>query len=181
LRIKLAVLPICFFVFFCYLFCIDAQALEQKTEDLSASVEVAPVFSLSLDNPNLAFGLIGPDTIKVLGEGRYFNEVRCRSNSGRPWSLKAHLVSLSVLEKDYALSRSNMKWNVAEHTGSAQPLGKSNFQPFSQDPVLIYTSLGDDNRGKEVILRFQYSLSVPADAPAGEYIGQVIFTMVENP
>jgi hypothetical protein len=150
-------------------------------EDLSASVEVTAVFSLSLDNPNLAFGLIGPGKTEVLGQGRFFNEIRCRSNSGRTWYLKVNLISLRLLEKEYFLSPSNLKWKVVESTGSAEPLGRLEFKEFSEQPVLIYASDGDDNRGKEVILRFQYSLSSPADAPAGNYVGQIIFTMSESP
>lgn len=150
-------------------------------EDLSASVEVGGVFSLSLDNPNLAFGSIGPGKTEVLGEGRFFNELKCRSNSGRTWYLKANLVSLRLLEKEYFLPAANLKWKVVESTGSSQTLGRLDFQEFSDQPILIYVSEGDDNKGKEVILRFQYSLFSPLDAPAGNYAGQIIFTMAESP
>lgn len=164
------------------LFFLEAQALEEKIEDLSASVEVAPIFSLSLDNPNLAFSLIGPGKTEILGEGRFFNELKCRSNSGRTWYLKAQLVSLKLLEKDYSLPAPNLKWKVVESSGSAEPLGgRVEFEGFSNEPLLIYASYGDDNRGKEVILRFQYSLSCPLEAPAGNYIGSIIFTLTESP
>lgn len=164
------------------LFCNEAKGLEERFEDLSASVEVGGTFGLSLDNPNLAFGLIGPGKTVVLGEGRFLNEVRCRSNSGRTWYLKAHLVSLKLLERDYSLDPSNLKFKVVESTGSAPPLsGKLDFGGFSHQPLLIYASQGDDNKGKEVTLRFQYSLSCPLDVPAGNYIGSIIFTMTESP
>lgn len=171
-------------VFF-YLFYLRAEtealALEIKMEDLSASVEVAPTFNLSLDNPNLAFGLISPGHTKILGEGRFFNEIRCRSNSGRTWYLKTQLVSLRLLEKAYSIPPSSLKWKVVESTGSNPSLTRFDFQPFSDQIMLIYASESDDNRGKEVILRFQYSLDSPADAPAGNYVGQIIFTMAESP
>lgn len=160
---------------------LTTQALEIKVEDLSASVTVAPVFSLALDNPNLAFGLIKSGETKVLGLGRYFNEVRCRSNYGRPWVLKVQLTSLGLLEKQYSISGSNLKWKVVESTGSAEPIGGLEFKEFSDVSMLLYASLGDDNRGKEIVLRFQYSLTIPIEAPAGNYVGQLVFTMTENP
>jgi hypothetical protein len=172
---------ILFFCGYISLSLLEVQALEQKVDDLSASVEVVSVFNLSLDNSNLAFGLISPGKEKVLGEGRFFNELRCCSNSGRTWYLKAHLISLKLLEKDYSLAPSNLKWKVVESTGSAEPLGRLEFKEFSEQPILIYASQGEDNRGKEVILRFQYNLSSPLDAPTGNYVGQIIFTMAESP
>ncbi len=166
-------------VFFFYLS--EALPFEQKVDDLSAAVEVASVFSLSLDNPNLAFGLVSPGETKILGEGSFFNELKCRSNSGRPWYLKVQLVSLRLLEKPFVLPLSYSKFKVVESSGSGEPQAKLGFQEFSEQAALIYVSQGEDNRGKEVILKFQYSLSSPMDAPAGNYIGQVTFTMAENP
>lgn len=165
---------------FCFL-SYRAEALEEKVNDLSVSVGVAPVFSLSLDNPNLSFGLVNPGRIKVLGEGRFFNEIRCRSNSVRNWYLKAQLVSLKVLEKNYSLQPSCLKYRIADLQGSAVEYARLDFREFSEQPFLIYVSQAEDNRGKEVILRLQYSLTPPLEAPAGNYIGQIIFTMTESP
>lgn len=172
------ILWVCSFFVFFYL---PAEALDLKIEDLSASVEVASTFGLSLDNPNLAFGLISPGQTKILGEGRFFNQIKCRSNSGRPWYIKAQLLSLRSSQKAFSLSLSSLKWKIAELTGSNRTAAQYAFQPFSSQPALIYTSQEDDNRGREVTLGLQYSLVLPADAPAGEYVGQVIFTMAETP
>ncbi len=165
----------------CLFLCATAEALELKMDDISASVEVAPTFGVSLDNPSLYFGLIKPGDTKILGEGRFFNQIRCRSNSGRPWFVKAQIVSLSLLEKEYALPVGNLKWKVTESTGSAQPTGGYDFQPFSTEPLLLYASQGEDDAGKEVVLYMQYSLTSPPDAPAGNYAGQIVFTMAESP
>lgn len=180
MRNRRLVLFLCSWACLC-LFSYNAQALEEKVKDLSVSVEVVPVFSLSLDNPNLTFGLVSPGQTKVLGEGRFFNEIRCRSNSGRSWYLKAQLISLKVLERNYSLAPSCLKYKIAELQGSAREYGRSNFREFSEGTFLIYASQGEDNRGKEVILRFQYFLSPPSEAPAGNYVGQVVFTMAESP
>jgi len=157
-----------------------AEALELKLEDLSASVEVAAVFSLSLDNPHLAFGLINPGENKILGEGHFFHEAKCRSNNGRSWYLKAQLISLRLLGKEYSLPYSCLKWKISESTGAYRQQTGSDFTAFSSEPELVYTSEGDDPKGREVILRFQYSLTLPREAPAGNYVGQIIFTMTEG-
>ena len=170
-----------FFLAFLFLYAQESGALEQKIQDLTASVEVVPVFSLSLDNPNLSFGMIGPGQTKTLGEGYYFNEVKCRSNSGRNWYLKMQLTSLQLLGKEYHLSTPSLKWKVIGNTGSAEPVGKMRFEDFSAQPILLYASLGDDNKGKEVALKFQYQLALSADAPAGTYVGQIMFTLAESP
>ena len=157
-------------------------ALEERTEDLSASVEVASVFSLDLSKAGLAFNDISPGKTRILGEGRGFNEIRCRSNSGRPWYLKAQVMSLRHVQGASDLPVSSLKWKVVDSTGSGEPVGgRSDFHEFSEQPALIYASRGDDDRGHEVVLRFQYSLSAPPDALAGTYAGQVVFTMVESP
>ena len=155
-------------------------ALDQKFEDLSASVEVAPVFSFSLDKSHLAFGVVGPKTTKVLGEDRFYNQVTCRANSGRPWYLKVQLLSLKQTGGGTSLDPSSLKWKLVESTGAARPL-HVDFESFASDPVVVYTSDGDDTRGQEVVLRFQYSLTTPLNVPAGNYIGEVIFTMAESP
>lgn len=160
---------------------LTAWALEVKIEDLSAAVEVASVFSLSLDNPNLAFGTLKGGETKVLGEGRYFNQLICRSNSGRPWRLNAHLISLGILERQYNIASSNLKWKIIETTGFGETSGRLEFKEFSQQPLIIYTAQGDDLKGKEIILRLQYSLSAPEGSPAGNYVGQIMFTMTEYP
>ena len=157
-----------------------AEALDRKFEDLSASVEVAPVISFVLDNPHLAFGLVGPRTTKVLGEGRYYNQVTCRSNSGRSWYLKAQLLSLKQMGGGTSLDPSGLKWKLVESTGAAGS-NPADFQPFASDPVLVYASQGDDTKGQEVVLRFQYSLTTPLESQAGNYIGEVLFTMAESP
>ena len=156
------------------------EALDQKFEDLSASVEVAPVFSASLDTLHLAFGVVGPKTTKIIGEGRYYNQVTCRSNSGRPWYLKGQLLFLKQMGSGPSLEPSSLKWKLVDSTSTARPQ-HVDFEPFSPDPAIVYTSQGDDTRGQEVVLRFQYSLTTPLEAPAGNYIGEVIFTMAESP
>jgi len=165
----------------CFLLYAQAEALDYKTDDISASVEVLPTFGISLDNLNLYFGLIQPGSTKILGEGTFFNQIHCRSNSGRPWFLKAQVVSLSLMEKPYKVPAGNLKWKVTQCTGSAQPAGGYDFQSLTEEPLLMYASQGDDDFGKDVVLSMQYSLQSPSDAPAGTYSGQIVFTMAESP
>ncbi len=117
-----------------------------------------------------------------MGEGRFFNELRCRSNSGRPWYLKTQLVSLRHADQLYLLPAEQLKWRVAEAVGDGAPVGgETAFVGFSDQSTLLYRGQGEDVEGREVVLRLQYSLSTPADAPAGHYIGQLLFTMAESP
>ena len=158
------------------------DALEQQVDDLPASVEIRPVFRFSLDNPNIAFGSLSSGSTSVLGSGHFFNEVRCRSNAGRSWYLKAQLLSLKHLDTNEPLAPSHLQWKIVESTGAGEPTGgRQAFHPFAEEPVLLYASQGDDQRGNEVVLRFQYSLTTPPEARAGNYVGQIIFTMAESP
>lgn len=159
-----------------------AEGLEERFEDLSVSVEVAPTFGLSLSNPFLVFPHASPGQAEVLGQGQFFNEVRCRSNSGHAWHLQAQVVSLKNLERNYVLPASQLQWKVVETTGvSPAARGQFDFEPFSEQPMLMYAGHGDEAKGHELVLRLQYRLVTPPDAPAGNYTGQIIFTMTETP
>ena len=159
-----------------------AHALEEHYADLPVSVEVASVFNVSLDNPQLIFQHVRPGQTDLLGEGRFFNELTCRANSGRPWYLKAQLLALKHVGRDYTLPASRLQWKVVEAMGAATPpAGRGEFQAFTDGPVVIYASQGDARLGSTVVIRMQYGLSCPLDAPAGDYVGEIIFTMTESP
>lgn len=160
---------------------VPAQALEERIQDLSASVEVGAVFGVDVSQSHLAFQEVSPGTTKILGEGRHYNQVVCRSNSGRPWYLKAHIVSLTQVGGRRSLPFDALKWQIVDSTGFGHSTGGADFQPFSDAPALLYVGAGDDLRGHEVVLKLQYSLTAPFDAPAGSYAGQIIFTMAETP
>jgi len=158
------------------------EGLEQEFEDLSASVEVAGVFSLSLSKAELFFTDMTPGEAKVLGEEGHFHEIRCRSNSGSPWSVKAEVTSLAHVDGKADLPPSSMAWRVVQSTGSGEGIGEGReFRPFAEGPVLIYVSGGDDDRGQPVTLRLQYRLLLPPQAWAGTYVGRLVFTMSEAP
>jgi len=158
------------------------HALEERFEDLSASVEVAGVFGVDVSQAFLTFQSVSPGQTVILGEGHFYNQVTCRSNYGRPWHLKAELVSLKHTAADRTLPPAALKWRLVDSTGVGQSPGAAGaFQPFSADPVLIYTGAGEDLRGRAVGLQFQYSLDAPPSTLAGTYVGQIIFTMTETP
>ena len=160
----------------------SSSALEERVEDLSASVEIASVFRLTLDKPQLTFHNVTPDQPTILGKDRWFNEIHGRSNSGRPWFPNAQVIGLRHISGGSELPPSALQWKVVEMTGSGEIIGgRSEFQPFAEQSTVIYASRGLDDHGQEVILRLQYSLAVPSDALAGSYVGQIVFTMAENP
>lgn len=153
-------------------------ALEERFEDLSASVQVEALFGLDAADTTLSFTDLGPGETKVLGEGRPY-QVTCRSNSGRPWYLKAELRSLQHTGGGGSLPAPNLQWRIISSTGAASV--PSRFQEFTEQPVLIYASQGADQRGRPVTLNFHYSLTAPSSALAGTYVGHIVFTMSETP
>ncbi len=157
------------------------SALEERFEDLSASVEVASDFGVDVPQAFLTFTNVSSGRTSILGESRFFNEVTCRSNTGRPWYLKAHLVTLKHTGTNRALPASTLRWKIVGSTGSGSSTGRTDFQPFAEQPETIYESRGDDHRGRSVVLQFQYSLTPPPSSLAGTYVGQIVFTMAENP
>ena len=158
---------------------IQARALQEQFEDLSATVEVGGVFGLDVPQTFLAFHNLSPGETRMLGEGQP-HEVRCRSNSGRPWYLKAQVISLRDTATGRALAVSYLKWRIIDSTGDGSTTG-GEFREFTEQSSLIYASHGLDEKGREVVLKFQYSLTSPPTAIAGTYVGQIIFTMAENP
>ena len=158
-----------------------ASALDERSEDLSASVEVATDFGVDVTQAFLTFPNVSPGQTSALGENRFFNEVKCRSNAGRPWFLKAQLITLKHTDTDQIWPASSLRWKIVGSTGSGSSTGLTDFQPFSELPETIYDSSGNDERGRSVVLQFQYSLTPPPDSLAGTYVGQIVFTMTENP
>ena len=159
----------------------SVEALEERIEDLQASVEVAQIFGVSLSNPTLTFHQSSPGKTEVLGENGFFHEVICRSNTGRPWHLNAQLLSLKHTSMSATLPPSALKWRTVDVLGGANPeQSRGAFMELSTQPAVIYMSQGDDQRGRLVTIRLQYSLTCPATAPAGAYIGQIVFTMTEG-
>ena len=158
-----------------------ASALEERYEDLTASVEVASDFGVDVAQAFLTFPNVSPGLTSILGENRFFNEVKCRSNTGRSWYLTAHLVTLKHTGTNRVLPASTLQWKIVGSTGSGSSAGRTAFQPFSEQSETIYESGGDDSRGRSVSLQFQYSLTPPPSSLAGTYVGQIVFTMAENP
>ena len=158
------------------------EALEERFEDLSASVEVGGVFGVDVAEAVLTFQNVAPGQVAFLGRGRFDNEVTCRSNYGRPWQLRAQLISLRHTAADRALPPSALQWRLVDSTGIGRsPVGSGAFQPFSESAVAVYLAEGDDLRGQPVALRFQYRLAAPPSTLAGTYVGQVVYTMTEGP
>ena len=112
-------------------------ALEERSEDLSASVEVASDFGVDATQAFLTFPNVSPGKTSTLGENRFFNEVKCRSNAGRPWFLKAQLVTLKHTDTNHTLPPSSLRWKIVGSTGSGSSAGLTDFQPFSELPETI--------------------------------------------
>ena len=159
-----------------------SEALEERFEDLSASVEIAGVFGVDVAQAVLTFPNVVPGQPAVLGKGGFDNQVTCRSNYGRPWQLRAQLVSLKHTTTDRVLPPGALQWRLVGSTGSGSSPGASGaFQPFSESAAAVYLAAGEDLRGRPATLQFQYRLLPPPSTLAGTYVGQVIYTLTEGP
>ena len=156
------------------------MALEEQTDTLSASVEVAPVFRVSLSQPALVFSSIESGHSEVLGAGPPFHDIICRSNNGRVWSRRGRVIMLRHAQQPYNLTPAALAWNLVDVMGRPLASPSHGFTPFSDSAQVLYVSEGDAVAGREMVLRFQYRLTIPPGAPAGNYIGQVVFTMSED-
>lgn len=156
-----------------------AWAISERFQDLPASVDVAQVFGLDVTRSSLTFENAQPGRDTVIGSGGSLNQVTCRSNTGRSWYLKAQVRSLTHLQQAIDLPTGSLKWRVTSSTGQGE-ISQRDFRGFSDEAAVIYAAAGDDLRGRQVALSFEYSLTVPSNAPAGTYVGQLVFTMVEN-
>lgn len=153
-----------------------ALQADEIFEDITGSVIVGVTFEITGANVPIDFGLIQPEEEVILYPDRYFNEVRCRSNSGKTWYLKAFCKNL---EGTFAsISSKHLKFRIYRTDG--QGTYSTEWMEFSDKPVLIYTSAGNDNLGKEVRLQFVYKFRPPPKVPGGNYTASVSFIMTER-
>ncbi len=151
---------------------------EQVDQDMYAQVYVNPIFTLSLDNANISFGYSDPGKTIELKPDTYYNLVKCRSNKGKTWYLKVSIMG-EIAGPQPPISLDSFKWKVFRSTGDGVP--QTGWQPFTKEPVLVYTSGPGDNTGAEVIVQFQYKLDMPASATGGYYSVKVLYSMTDIP
>ncbi len=150
----------------------------QDSEDVFASVFVLPNFSIDIDNNYLDFGLVNPGESVTLKPGTYYNSLRCVSNKGTRYYLKIHILGEIIGPKGNKIPPSSFKWKVYGLSGSGTVI--TEWQEFSDKPVLVYTSGAEDEMGSEVIIRFQYKLDLPASARGGRYSLKVAYLLTEE-
>ena len=154
-------------------------AYQERFKDLYSSVVVGATFKLTVDNSAMDFGFINPGQSYELYPNRYYNEVTCLSNTGKPWYLKMSLVTGLHGAKGSVIPKKNLTWSVySVEGGGAKPEGWS---PFEDTPVLIYSATSEDSRGEPVKVRLKYKLDVPGDVTADSYATTIIYSMTETP
>ncbi len=157
----------------------SAYAIEERFEDVVATVVVGSVFKLSIDNDHLDFGLIKPGKTVQLYPGRHYNQVAAVSNNGNIWYLKMAVTSGIQGTKGDNIPNDRLKWRVTSVDGDGVAVGDWN--SFTDGPVLVYVSGPQDTRGNEVKIYLQYALDVPADATSGNYQAAIFYTITESP
>lgn len=167
-----------FIIIFILSICIcDLANTEEKYKDITVSVVVNSTFKVSADSVPIDFGVVDPSKPVELYPERYFNEVRCASNNGRTWYLKAHCENLTG--PSATISKSHFKIKVYRATGKGYYT--PDWIPFGDTPVLVYTSSPQDTEGAETKIQFKYKLEPPPGLPSGNYSAVVTYTMTESP
>lgn len=151
---------------------------DQDSEEVFASVFVLPSFSIDIDNNYLDFGLVKPGESVMLKPATYYNSLRCVSNKGARYYLKIHILDEIIGPKGSRILPSSFKWKVYGLNGSGTAV--TEWQEFSEKPMLVYTSGAEDKMGSEVRIRFQYKLDLPASARGGHYSLKVAYLLTEE-
>jgi len=151
---------------------------DQDTEDVFASVVILPTFDIVIDNNYLDFGIVEPGQSVTLKQSRYYNQVTCISNKGIEYFIKIDLLDDIIGPSGTKIPPKNLKWRVYRSTGTGTVV--SDWQEFSKNPVLVYTSSSDDMMGTEVNIKFQYRLDLPYDALGGNYSLRVAYIITEE-
>jgi len=151
---------------------------DQDSEDVFASVFVLPSFLIDIDNNYLDFGLVKPGESVTLKPATYYNSLRCISNKGTRYYLKIHIPDEIIGPKGSRIPSSSFKWKVYGLNGSGTAI--TEWQEFSDKPVLVYTSGTEDETGEEIIIRFQYKLDLPGSARGGHYSLKVAYLLTEE-
>jgi len=131
---------------------------------------------------NIDFGTMKIGETKSLERrGGYEQEFNFNSTNGRTWYFKAQLVRPFTSGR-YTIPNEKFKW-IAEQLKNGKGILSTNISrpsPFSNAPVLIYTSADTDNTGTQVQIRLKYELEVPKKQAAGVYTAHIRFIMVED-
>jgi hypothetical protein len=151
---------------------------EQETEDLFASVVVLPAFKIDVDNNYLDFGLVKPGETVTLKPQGYYNTIKCVSNKARQYYVKLHILGDILGPRGTKIPPESFKWRVYQTSGSRG--AKEGWHQFSNQPVIIYTSAGDDETGSRNLIRLQYKLDLPAYASGGHYSLKVAYLLTEE-
>lgn len=156
------------------------EAVEEEYEDVVASVVVGSTFKMSIDNDYLSFVNIKPGERLELYSDRNYNQVTAISNHNKPWYLKMSVMGEGLQGPGHnVIPADKLLWKVDDFDGKGVEV--EGWQSFQTEPVLVYSSAGDDARGEEVYIRLKYALDAPKDVVAGSYHTTISYTMTETP
>lgn len=151
---------------------------DQDTEDIFASVVVNPSFNIEVDNNYLEFGMVEPGQTVTLKGSTYYNTIKCLSNKGIRYTVKLYILGDVTGPMGNKIDTSYFKWKIYDTDGRGIPV--TDWQEFSDKPVTFYTSSLDDEAGREVLIRMQYKLELPASARGGRYNLRAAYIITEE-
>ena len=138
------------------------------------------LFEIEADTSLIDFGFMNIGESKELQEkGIYHNEVACKSDNAKTWYFKIQALDPLKSGEDY-IPYGSFVWKIVEVLdGDGTIYNKGNYNTFSDVASLVYSSGPNDSGGREVSLRFKYSLSIPRNQVAGNYRTVIRYTMTE--
>jgi len=143
-----------------------------------ASVVVTPTFKIDVNNNFLDFGLVNPGESVTLKPGTYFNTVSFVSNKSRKYYLKIYIIGEIIGAGGVKVPYSSVKWKIYRTSGSGTAV--ADWQPFSDQPMLVYTGSSEDALGRENTINFQYRLDLPPKARGGNYSLKLAYALTEE-
>lgn len=119
-------------------------------------------------------------TRDISDKGVYHNEIICTSTNNQTWYLKTNLIRPLTAGMS-TIPNECFYWMVVDViNGKGIVFNNRNILvPFTTYKSLVYTSDPADNTGTPVGLRFRYTLKLPRNQVAGNYVGSVRWTMTE--
>ncbi len=152
-------------------------AVNVDTAIVNARVEVASVFEISLDRPDIDFGEMRPGETKTDIPATGI-KVKAKTNTGNRWYLLMNAISELRFGDKYIDNKYFSWYGWSEGQGKWYATGET---PMSLVPFTVYESTTDEgiNLPNGTTNVFKFKLDLPRDQVAGKYETIVRFTLTE--
>lgn len=161
------------FVFVCGFAVNNAYALgSTELSNMTASVGVNPVFTITVNPPTLNFGNVDPGATTE-AKDLY---VSCVTNNNKLWSVSMNIIS-ELTSGTFTVPNDNFNWwGWSTGSGTWNP-GTGH---LSTSPFIFYQAGANDYiTSPNVELHLTFNVVIPQNQPAGAYSTRLVLTMTE--